>query len=155
MQTNELCLILKLSQRNNSLTNFIYVLICINMIWYQISYKGWYVIKHIEHGIPNPKDLKFRPIVVGRSFPTSRLSQLTDILLKPFLNKIKSYIKSNIDILNSIPEKIDPNTLIVTFKVTKLYSNIVYELGKQAISFWIDKYPNRLHPRFNKKIFMV
>ena len=25
-----------------------------------------------------------------------------------------------------------------------------HELGKQTISFWIDKYPETLHPKFNK-----
>ena len=32
------------------------------------------------------------------------------------------------------------------------YSNILHELGKQAISFRIEKYPETLYPRFNKKI---
>ena len=41
---------------------------------------------------------------------------------------------------------------MITFDVTNLYSNIPHELGKQAISFWIEKYPETLHPRFNKKI---
>ena len=40
--------------------------------------------------ILNPSDLKFRPIVAGPSCPTSRPSKLIDILLQPFLNKIKS-----------------------------------------------------------------
>ena len=45
----------------------------------------------------------------------------------------------------------DPNTHIATFDVTNLYINIPHELGKQVISFWIDKYPDTLYPRFNKK----
>ena len=49
---------------------------------------------------------------------------------------------------------IDPNTLIATFDVTNLYSNIPHELGKQAISFWIDKHPDTLHPRFNKNLII-
>ena len=69
-------------------------------------------------------------------------------------DKKKNYIKDNIDFINSIPEKIDPNTLIATFDVTNLYSNIPHELGKQTISFWIDKYPDTLHPRFYKKIII-
>ena len=40
---------------------------------------------------------------------------------------------------------------MVTFDITNLYSNILRKLGKQAISFWIEKYPEILHPRFNKK----
>ena len=84
---------------------------------------------------PNPSDFKFRPIVARPSCLTNRLSKLIDILLQPFLSKIKIYFRDNIDFLNTIPEKIDPNTLIVTFDVTNLYSNIPYELGKQAIAF--------------------
>ena len=60
----------------------------------------------------------------------------------------------NIDFLNAIPEKMCPNTLIATFDVTDLYSNIPYELGKPAISFWIDKHPNTLHPRFSKNFII-
>ena len=44
----------------------------------------------------------------------------------------------------------DPDTLTVTYDVTNLYSNIPYELGGQTISFWIEKYPETLHPRFKK-----
>ena len=82
---------------------------------------------------------------------TNRLSKLIDILLQPFLNKIKSFIRDNIQFLNSIPLKIDSNILIVTFDITNLYSNIPHGLGIKAVSFWIDKYPEILHPRFNKK----
>ena len=46
--------------------------------------------------------------------------------------------------------KINLDALLVTSEVTKLYSNISHELGKQAISFWIDKYPETLYPRFYK-----
>ena len=53
--------------------------------------------------------------------------------------------------LNSIPLKIDSNTLIVTFDITNLYSKIPHELEIKAISFWIDKYPKILHSRFIKK----
>ena len=35
-------------------------------------------------------------------------------------------------------KKTDPNTLMVTFDVTNLYCNIIYELEKQAITFWIE-----------------
>ena len=64
--------------------------------------------EYIEN--PNPSDLKSRLIAADLLCPTSRLSKLIDILLQPFLNKIKSYIKDNIDFLNSILEKIDPDT---------------------------------------------
>ena len=36
--------------------------------------------------IPDPSDLKFRPIVEGPSWPQNRVRKLTDILLQLFLN---------------------------------------------------------------------
>ena len=49
--------------------------------------------------IYEPSDLTLRPIVADPTCPTCRLSNLVDILLKPFLIHIKSYIKDNLDFL--------------------------------------------------------
>ena len=49
--------------------------------------------------IYEPSDLTLRPIVAGPNCPTRRLSNLADILLKPFLIHIKRYIKENLDFL--------------------------------------------------------
>ena len=49
--------------------------------------------------IYEPSDLTLQPIVAGPNFPTRHLSNLVDILLKPFLIHIKSYIKDNLDFL--------------------------------------------------------
>ena len=54
--------------------------------------------------------------------------------------------------MTSTPQKTDPNTLMVISDITYLYSNILHELGKQVISFWIEKYPETLYPRFKKKL---
>ena len=45
------------------------------------------------------KDSKLRPIVAGHKSPTKRLSIFVDILLKPLLSKIKSYVKDVFDFL--------------------------------------------------------
>ena len=45
-------------------------------------------------------DLKLRPIVAGPIRPTRTFSDLTDILLKPFLLHVKSYVKDNLDFLS-------------------------------------------------------
>ena len=76
---------------------------------------------------------------------------MTDILLQPFLGKINSYVRDDIQFLNFIPQQTDPNTLLATFDVTSLYSNIPHELGKQAIEYWIKKHPDTLHNRFSEK----
>ena len=49
--------------------------------------------------IYEPSDLTLRPTVAGPNCPARRLSNLVDILLKPFLIQIKSYIKDNLDFL--------------------------------------------------------
>ena len=46
-----------------------------------------------------------RPIVAGPNCPTKRLSQLIDIILKPLLIHIKSYVKHNLDFLENTLEK--------------------------------------------------
>ena len=56
--------------------------------------------------ILNPSDLKFRPIVADQSCLTNRLSKLVDILLQPFLYKIKKTwknIRDDIHFLISMP----------------------------------------------------
>ena len=41
---------------------------------------------------------------------------------------------------------------MVTFDITNVYSKIHDELGKQNLSFWREKFPETLHPRFNKRM---
>ena len=102
----------------------------------------------------NPKDLKFRPIVAGPICPTSRLSNLIDILLQPFLRKVKSYVRDDIHFLNLLPETADPNTLLTTYDITNLYNNIPHDLGKQAIRYWIEKHPDILPSRFKEEFII-
>ena len=47
-----------------------------------------------------PNDLKLRPIVGGPECLTRKLSQLIDILLKPFLKHIKTFIRASLDFFN-------------------------------------------------------
>ena len=64
-----------------------------------------------------PNDLMLRPIVGGPKCPTRKLSQLIDILLKPFLKHIKSFIRDSLDFLIKGPRDIDEDTEIVKFDV--------------------------------------
>ena len=47
--------------------------------------------------IKDPEDLTFRPIVAGPICETHRLSNLLDILLKPFIKHMDSYIQDDVD----------------------------------------------------------
>ena len=92
----------------------------------------------------NPADLKFRPIVAGTACPTSRLSHVLDIVLKPFLKYVDSYVRDTVHFLNKLPSKLNTNEIFATFDVVSLYSNIPHDLGRKALNFWLDLYNNDL-----------
>lgn len=106
--------------------------------------------------IENPDDLKFRPIVGGPNCPTNRLSELIDMLLKPFCQHVPSYLKDNIDFLRFLPRDLmsKEDGLMVTMDITSLYTNIDHKFGLEAVAFWIDSYPETLHKRFNKQFVL-
>ena len=53
-----------------------------------------------------PDDLKWRPISGGPENPTQRLSNFIEILLKPLVPTLKTYIKDDWDFLRKLPTKI-------------------------------------------------
>ena len=101
-----------------------------------------------------PENLTFRPIVADPVCETHRLINLLDILLQPYTKYVKSYIKDTKDFLKKLPENIDENSILVTFDVENLYSNIPHDLGLEAIDFWINKYPDELPNRISKEFII-
>ncbi|CAH3178618.1 unnamed protein product, partial [Porites evermanni] len=101
-----------------------------------------------------PADLKFRPIVAGPRCPTSRLSNFVDILIKPFTLHVQSYLRDTIDFLNYLPRIVPESTILVSFDVTSLYTNINHELGVKAMEYWINKHPRSLNSRFSKEFII-
>ncbi len=104
----------------------------------------------------DPIDLKFRPIVAGPSCATHRLSNFIDILLRPYIKFVKSYVRDDIDFLTHLPETIKENSVFVSFDVTSLYTNISHELGIRAISYWLDNFTSSEtnHSRISKKFIL-
>ena len=98
-----------------------------------------------------PNDLKLIPIVGGHKCPTRKLSQLIDILLKPFLKHIKSFIRDSLDFLSKCPRDVHEDTEIVTFEVISLYTSIPHEFGLEAIDCFLTKYQEDLPARFRKE----
>ena len=90
----------------------------------------------------NPEDLTFRPIVAGPNCVTSRLSNFIDIILKPFLQKIESFVRDDLDFLNKIPKKLAEYESLVTLDVSNMYTNIDNDLGLYAIKYWLQQHPN-------------
>ena len=97
-----------------------------------------------------PKDLKLGHIEVGHKSPTKRLSNFVDILLWPLLPKIKSHVKHDFDLLKKCRRNLTKNSKLVSFGVTSLYTNILHDVRLKAIEYWLDKYPELIHSRFNK-----
>ena len=91
-----------------------------------------------------PADLKFRPIVAGPRCPMSRLSNFVDILIKAFTLHVRSCLRDTIDFLNYLSKTVPESTILVSFDVTSLYTNINHELGVKAIAYWINKHPESL-----------
>lgn len=58
------------------------------------------------------------------------------------------------DFLNYISEKVQETTLLVSFDVTSLYTNIPYDLGLEAVKVWIEKYPTDISERFSKDFIL-
>lgn len=112
-----------------------------------------------EHSTPNIEisnvtDLKLRPIIAGPECLTHRLSNLIDILLRPFTKQVKSYLRDSMDFLNHLPERVPEETTLASFDVESLYSNIAHNLGLKAIKFWLQKHPEDLHTRFTDNFIL-
>ena len=89
------------------------------------------------------------PIVGGPKCPTIKLSELIITLLKPFLKHVKRYIRDSIDFLNKWDRNTDGNAVIATFDEVGLYTNIPHTFGLEAVRYFLLKYEEDTHPRFN------
>ena len=101
-----------------------------------------------------PESLSFRPIVTGPTCETHRLSNLIDILLQPYTKHIKSYIKVTTDFLSILPTSTNPDTLLVSFDVVNLYTNIPHDLGIEAKEYWLRKFPQELQTRISVEFLL-
>ena len=104
--------------------------------------------------VENVDALALRPIVAGPACQTHRLSNLIDILLQPLINRVKSYLRDATDFLNHLPLEVHENTLLVSFDVHSLYSNIPHKLGIEAITYWLTKFPDDSPIRFPKEFIL-
>ena len=93
--------------------------------------------------IHEPDYLTMRPIAGGPDCPTRPLSQLIDIILKPFLIHIKSYVDDNLNFLRKYSRKNNDSTTVVTFDVKSLYTIIPHNYGIEAINSFLDRKTSR------------
>lgn len=104
---------------------------------------------------PEPSDLKFRPIISCRQCPTTKLCEVLNNILQPFLSKVTYRLKDTYDFLRKCPKTANDDTYLITADITALYTNITTEKGLEAISYYIDNYGEELLPsRFTKDFVM-
>ena len=83
-------------------------------------------------------DLKLRSRQSGPICPTRTLSNLINVLLKPFLLHVKTYVKDNLDFLSKSSIENYENTLLVTFDVGNLYTYILHTFGLESLDYWLE-----------------
>ena len=104
--------------------------------------------------IIEPSNLKLRPIVASSICPIRPLSNLTDIVLIPFLLHVLRYVKNNIDFLSKCSRENYDDNLLVTFDVVNLNNNISHTFGLEALDYWLENHTESLHAIFNKEFIL-
>ena len=95
-----------------------------------------------------PKCLKLRPIVGEPKCPNRRLSNFLELLLIPLTNHVKRNLKHNIELLKTCKRNVTHDTVLVTFHVRSLYTNIPHEFGLRAIEYFVSNYRQSINLRF-------
>lgn len=85
-----------------------------------------------------------RPIVSGIDSPTDIISQILDMILKPQLKHIPSYIKDTWDFLRIVETigHLHEDEILVTIDVSSLYTSIPHEDGLEAIHTALTDHPS-------------
>ena len=101
------------------------------------------------------KDLKLRPIVgVSKCSTRVFLSNFLDLILKPPSKHAKSNINDNIELLKTCKRNVTDDTVLVTFDVYSLYTNIPHEFGLRAIEYFISNCRQSVNPRFTTQFIL-
>ena len=58
------------------------------------------------------------------------------------------------DFLTKVPTTVPNETLLATFDVVSLCTNIPHDLGLTAVKYWLDKYPDSINQRFLCKFIL-
>ena len=56
--------------------------------------------------------------------------------------------------MHKLPSHISQNSILVSFDVESLYSNIPHDLGLEAITFWTNKYPDEFPKRISSEFVL-
>ena len=80
-----------------------------------------------------------RPIVSSIDSPTEKISQMLDIILQPFVEKMDSYLRDTPDFISKISDiVVSQSDILFTMDVTGLYTNIPHDEGIAVIRKILD-----------------
>ena len=80
----------------------------------------------------------------GPMCPTSHLSNLIDIQIKPLVAFVKSNLRDSTEFINKLPHTVPIETIMTTFNVISIYTNIPHNLGSLMV------YPDSIPSRFSR-----
>lgn len=89
-----------------------------------------------------------RPIVSGIDSLTSPLSKFVDHFIRPYAEKLPSFIKDTTDMIVLI-ESLGPipdDVILATFDVESLYTNVPHEGGLHAVSHFLEQQDQDARP---------
>jgi hypothetical protein len=107
-----------------------------------------------------PPDLSFRHIIGGPTRMTSHLSQLLDIILRPLINFVPSYLKDSFDVIRLIDSRWRPmvesggNFTLYSWDIKDFYPSISFDLIRRAITFWLERHSNAIDSRFSHQFII-
>ena len=104
--------------------------------------------------LENPDDLTFRPIVSCTKCPLSKPNELLDKLLRPFLQHLNYRIQDSWELLRKLPSSVPTDCRVTTADISSLYTNVSHHAGICAITYFLDTYPDLIHPRINKEFVL-
>lgn len=105
----------------------------------------FYTLPKVHKGLETP--IKGRPIVSCIGSLTENISAYVDHFIKPMVTTLPSYIRDSVDLINSLKSfnNLSDNTLLATFDVQSLYTNIPHDGGINALHHFLS-----LHHSENK-----
>ena len=63
-------------------------------------------------------------------------------------------MRDSLDFLTKCSRINTEYTVLTTFEICMLYTSIPHEYGIETISYWIDKHPETINPRFCKNFII-
>ena len=88
-------------------------------------------------------------------------SQLIDLILRPLIAQIPSYLKDSYDVIRMIDAEWRPllnnrsgNYTLYTWDIKEFYPSLNYIIVKKSVLFWFDRHPSLIVPRFAKSFIV-